>query len=459
MGYVHTVVKQIEEGGRQLLDIDVDTVTSVQRFGDQTAPGIRLKSVETPDGGLVRFTSRFDQGPTPVLTSGRVEGDKLLLKVESTGKTIPSAIAWSSEFGGFFAPEISLLRKPMQPGETRTLRHLAPIFNEVVECKLIARRLEATKLLGEATKELLRIDAEIAIAGSPLRSTMWCDADGATLKTRFEAMGQETIRTTKEIAQASPTAGFDLGIATSVPAAGNVEGAHAAKQMRYRVQLEAGKDQVDDDPEKIFVSGPTQAVHRLGNGAAEITVRSISPGPPAVGPSATGQTTSDADKNPNNFIQSDDPLIVQMAEDAAGKETEPWKIALALEKYVRAAIRQVNFSQTFATAADVAKSREGDCTEHAVLLAALARAKGIPARVAIGLVYVEGQKVFGFHMWDEVFLNGQWVPIDATLGRGGIGCGHLKLSDSNLAGGEGYASFLPVVRVMGRLKIEALSDE
>ena len=76
----------------------------------------------------------------------------------------------------------------------------------------------------------------------------------------------------------------------------------------------------------------------------------------------------------------------------------------------------------------MAESREGDCTEHAVLLAALARACGIPARVAIGLVYVDQAGGFGYHMWTEMYLSGHWIPLDATLGQGGIGAAHLKLT-------------------------------
>jgi transglutaminase-like putative cysteine protease len=134
-------------------------------------------------------------------------------------------------------------------------------------------------------------------------------------------------------------------------------------------------------------------------------------------------------------------------------------VAVALERYVRQNITRKDFSQAFATAAEVARSRNGDCTEHALLLAALARVCGIPARVAVGLVYVEPSAAFGYHMWTEVYVAGVWIPADATLGRGGIGAAHLKLANSNLRTGDAFASFLPVLNVMGRLKIEVLREE
>ena len=73
------------------------------------------------------------------------------------------------------------------------------------------------------------------------------------------------------------------------------------------------------------------------------------------------------------------------------------------------------------TASDVARSHSGDCKAHAVYLAALARARGIPARVAVGLVYSDRLAAFGYHMWTEVYIDGRWIPLDGTLGLGGIG--------------------------------------
>jgi transglutaminase/protease-like cytokinesis protein 3 len=132
---------------------------------------------------------------------------------------------------------------------------------------------------------------------------------------------------------------------------------------------------------------------------------------------------------------------------------------VTLEKHVHDNLITTDFSQVFASAADVARTGRGDCTEYAVLLAALCRARGIPARVAFGLVYVAPQQGFLYHMWTEVWIKDRWIPIDATLGRGGIGADHLKLSDSNLKGASAYTSLLPIANVVGRLKIDVVRAE
>jgi transglutaminase-like putative cysteine protease len=87
-------------------------------------------------------------------------------------------------------------------------------------------------------------------------------------------------------------------------------------------------------------------------------------------------------------------------------------------------------------------------------LAALARARGIPARVAIGLVYMAREQAFGYHMWTEVYIDHRWIPIDGTLAQGGIGADHLKIGQTSLQGASVYSTFLPVVEIMGRLNIK-----
>ena len=74
----------------------------------------------------------------------------------------------------------------------------------------------------------------------------------------------------------------------------------------------------------------------------------------------------------------------------------------------------------------------------------------MPARLVIGLVYVPAERGFAFHMWNEVWVNRRWVPLDAMLGRGGVGAARLKVADTNLAGASPYAALLPVVPVLRR---------
>jgi transglutaminase-like putative cysteine protease len=291
-----------------------------------------------------------------------------------------------------------------------------------------------------------------------IAGAVWTNAAGEVLKDWVKPMDMETYRVTREVALArTPLAKFDLGEATLVKVDRAIPHAHDAKRIRYRIQLQ------DGDPVDAFPAGLSQEVKRIDEHTAEVTVRAVRPGPAedqnAGKPALAADLPTEADREPNNFIQSDDPLIAAQAKEAAGAETDPWKIAVAMEAYVHRAVTMKDFTQAFATAAEVAQNREGDCKGHAVYLAALARAGKIPARVAAGLVYMPQSQTFGFHMWTEVHVAGRWIGLDATLAKGGLGGGHLQLLHSPLSGVTAYSSFLPVMQVVGRLKVQVLDWE
>lgn len=102
-------------------------------------------------------------------------------------------------------------------------------------------------------------------------------------------------------------------------------------------------------------------------------------------------------------------------------------------------------------ALDTLKNMAGDCNEHAILLAALARAAGIPAQVEAGLVYHEGR--FYYHAWNSLFLNGQWVTADGALGQLPADVTHIRF----VRGSTGNQ--VDLLGVIGRLKLEVIGAE
>ncbi|MEE8452878.1 MAG: transglutaminase-like domain-containing protein [Thermoguttaceae bacterium] len=454
VGYGQTTIRHATESGRKVVRIEGLNHLAIRRFGEVTRQDLRFSCVETPDGELIEFDTEMQMGSVPMRTVGRVDGNRLRMDVTTAGKKVSTSIPWSPDDGGPYAIEASLLRRPMRPGETRTVRALVPGFNQVATTRMTARDFEPVELL-TGTSDLLRIDTTMRFSdGNTLDGSVWTNRQGDALKTRTEAMAMETFRVSKTLALEKTEPGeFDLGIDVAVKIDRPLVRPHATKKATYRVHLDGG------DPAAVFVSGVSQRVKSIDPHTAEITVYAIRPGNSHGNPAATDDPPTDDDRQPNNLIQSDDARITAMAVEATGDETEPWQIALTLERFVSKRITNKGFSQAFATAAEVAENPEGDCTEHAVLLTALARAKGIPARVAIGLVYMQGNAAFGYHMWSEVYIDGRWIPLDATLAQGGIGAAHLKLAHTNLKGASAYSSFLPVVQVTGRLKIEVVDIE
>lgn len=147
---------------------------------------------------------------------------------------------------------------------------------------------------------------------------------------------------------------------------------------------------------------------------------------------------------------------------------EPPARAEALRRFVHHYIRTKDLTVAFGTASEVARTGEGDCTEHAVLLAALLRADGIPARVVSGLIYADqfaGQRgIFGYHMWAQALLevDGQrrWVDLDATLSDATpFDATHIALAVSALGDADTQSTLLSIAPLLGNLDITVESCE
>lgn len=452
VGHIHTTVFREPRDSGDILRIEQEEALALRSNNNRIDTQTTMTSLETVGGQLLEFTSLLPQGDTPMETVGRVVGDELQLEVGAGKQKTEASLPWAPEFGGPYRVNGSLESDPLEPGETRTLRYLDVATNQLATSILTAADYEETEMTA-GVRRLLRVEAETSIGGHTIKSTLWTDEKGDICKTRVPEMFDYTaIRATKDEALQKVTQiDFDLGKRSAVPVARTLSTPHKTKRIVYRVHLDSA------DPVKVFDSCLTQRVVPEDEHTALVTVYAVRPGETSGNPDAQPEGTTEADLEPNNLIQSDDPTVVFLAQQAAGEIKDPWEAAVALEKSVHTKMTSLGISSAFATAGQVARELKGDCTEHAVLLAALARARGIPARVAIGLVYY--RREFLYHMWDEVYVDGNWIPLDATLGQGGIGAAHLRITDSNLQGASPNAAFLPVTEVIGQLKIEIVEVE
>jgi hypothetical protein len=147
---------------------------------------------------------------------------------------------------------------------------------------------------------------------------------------------------------------------------------------------------------------------------------------------------------PSAFLDFESPVMRPLAAKALeGVSEVPAERAEALRRFVRGHILRYDLRTGFATASQVAEQRSGDCTESAVLLAALLRAGGIPSRVVTGLLYIEsfeGQShVFGYHMWAQAHLGGRWVDLDAITPEP-FDAAHIALAVSALDQPQGLST-------------------
>lgn len=149
------------------------------------------------------------------------------------------------------------------------------------------------------------------------------------------------------------------------------------------------------------------------------------------------------------LLQVHDARIVTLAVRIAGADREPRVIAEKINRWVHDSLaRQATFSAP--NAIEALRTRKGDCNEHTQLAVALTRALGIPARVAMGLAYVNGQ--FYYHSWPEVYLRG-WVAEDPTFGQFPADAAHLRFVVGDLSRQP------DLLRVIGSLHLELLEEK
>jgi len=160
------------------------------------------------------------------------------------------------------------------------------------------------------------------------------------------------------------------------------------------------------------------------------------------------------------YANTDDPEIQRLAREAAGDEKDPAKLVGRLRAFVSRYVETKDLSVGFATAGEVARSRQGDCSEHAVLLAALARACGLPARAVSGIVYAPRfagrNDVFVWHMWTQVYAGGRWIDTDPALEQDDVDATHIAMSLVSLNDAALGEMALPIWNLIGRLQIDVV---
>lgn len=201
-------------------------------------------------------------------------------------------------------------------------------------------------------------------------------------------------------------------------------------------------------------STDNQTVRADGKGGLIVTVQPVS------APTGISFPYKGSDKGaleamkPTRFLQSENKQIVALAREAIGGTKDAAEAVERIERFVGWHIEEKSLSVGYASAVEVAASRQGDCSEHAVLTAAMCRAVGIPAEVVMGLVYVDEfagySQVFGGHAWAQAYVGGKWIGLDATGHRPrGFGNTHIALG----VGNGNPEDFFEMVTSLGNFRI------
>ena len=157
---------------------------------------------------------------------------------------------------------------------------------------------------------------------------------------------------------------------------------------------------------------------------------------------------------PEPLIEADDPKILDLANDLARGDAEAILVAERLNSWV---YHQIEKTPVFGIpgAKTTLEQRKGDCNEHTALFTAMARAVGLPTRVAAGIVWTDGMLkggAFYYHAWPEIWL-GSWVPIDPTFNQFPADPTHIRLVVGDLS------AQTELVGVIGKLEVEVIEAQ
>ena len=410
---------------------------------------------ETADHEPIEMRSQQRLGATTVRTNYAFEGDtvrvttrQLGLRTEDVVPRPPGDWLTPGALRAFLAERLDAGDERIEYSMLDPQAGLTPV--DVVTTVVGPAEVEALGAVRPATE--WRVEQSVTPG---IQLSEFVDDEGRIVRATiaFGGVEMEVVLSDEAFARSEFEAP-ELMVATFVEPRGVIESPRTAR--RVTLLLEAKDGRLVDVP----TAGP-QRFDRLdaGRGRVTIDLGDVAPAGPGAGDGAY--------LAPSTNVNSDDPAIRGLAGRAVvGLEgATAADRARAMEAYVAQYVEDKTLGVGFATASEVAQTRTGDCSEHAVLLAAMLRADGIPSRVASGLVYADqfaGERdIFGYHMWTQALVgegpDAVWLDLDAALGV--MDATHVALAYSSLSNAEVMNSMVSIASALGDLSIEIESSD
>ncbi len=433
----------------------------LKRAGATVEIRTRRVDIESVSGEATGFRTEQDFGGQRVVQTGTIRDGKLRVVTRQGDASTEVEHDWDPRGRLAWGVSVEQRRAGLKEGSTLTTYEFNPEVSLAAPAEVV-RTIGGRERIAAptGTVEAAQVSAVMRMpGGGELRSQEWYDENLRPLRMRFDMLGQafEATLSTRE------DAGRELGaaelfVSTLLPAGRAID---AGKARRVVLRL------TRQDEARLELPGTAmQSVRELGPGRYEVTLTRLDHAALRDARISTEAPEARANLRATVFANADDPQVRAMAEAALRGAAGAGALAQvdALRRYVTTEIREKSLNVAFGTASDVARARAGDCSEHAVLLAALCRARGIPARGVLGLAYVPRfagrENVFGFHMWTQVMLDGKWVDVDAAMRQTDVDPTHLALATTNLDEADfGAAALLPFMQALADVTLEVVSVE
>lgn len=443
-------------GGRKVGHIEIERerqegiLTTTQtlaldlsRSGKPMHLGNMSRSVEGPGGEPLGFAARTHMSSMDSTVEARPD-DSGRYQVTTTvgGQTRTMLMDWPGDALLAEGQRLATLAAGRQAGSSYRLHEFDPSSQQVIAVRVEILGDETVALPGGAMR-LSHQRQTLSLAHGRQTLDLWVDDQGIARKGLMSLLGQplEMLACDRACAMA-PNQPVDMLRAATVDSPRWLPSYVRSVPMRYRIHVSGNIGQP-------FITTDEQKVTALGGDDWMIDVGVAHPGRQA--------PPQPADSKPNAWLQSDAPAIRRLATTAVRGARDDLQRMRRMRQFVSGYITGHGLDVGYASALEVLRSREGDCTEYAVLLAAMARAQGIPARVVSGMVYVDRfggeSRLFIPHEWVQAWVDGRWQSFDAALK-------HFDSTHLALASGDGDPwHFAATTQLFGNLHIrQAVAD-
>jgi transglutaminase-like putative cysteine protease len=411
-------------------------------LGQDTAARIHTTARVDSSFTLRSFEFSLDPGTGPIEVKGTVDGPsssrmwRLALAITSGGVTrnetrdLPEAPVVSQNLSRLLAD------KHLVPGTQHQWTVLDPATLQSAKVSIRVGDRSIVRA-NDTMVPAFRVDMDFR----GLQTTSWVTDTGEVVREE-SPLGLITVREPAERAQG-------LAVSTRMQA-DLLQAAAVVPQTNERI----------DEPRdirrlKLRLDGAPLSLNDIDGGGQKIEGNVIELTDPrmlqasAVDPHAHDYLAAEP------LLESDDPMIRAEAEHAVRGATNDRERAERLTRYVNGLLDKKP-TVSLPSAREVLRTKVGDCNEHTALFVAMARSIGVPARIAVGLVFMHG--AFYYHAWPEVYVTerpglGLWLPVDPTLNQFPADTTHLRLARGGL---DQQAAILPLI---GRLKMTVVELE
>lgn len=453
VGYaIHTRAVQADK----VTTVD-DVSITISRVGDPVTVAMTETSIETTDGKPLAFKAVQKLGAMTMTADGTVNPDGTIALVNSSmGVQDKSTMPWPK--GAIMAEGLRLLtlKGGLKPGATYKASLFSPSIAQAIGVKVVIGEKKEVDLFGRVVT-LSEMITDVNMPGTgPITTTSYVDEDLRALKNQMPVAGMmiEMIACTKEIAMGDNEV-LDLIDKMFIKTPEPIKDVHSTTSITYTLSPVPGAT-------LAFPTTDNQKPERMPDGRIRLTVE------PAIAKGGVFPYKGDDPAllqavKPTAFLQSDRKELVALARKAVGDTKDAAEAARRIEAFAAEYIENRSLSVGYASAAEVAESRKGDCSEFAVFVAALCRAAGIPSQVCVGVAYVEdfhGIQGLGGHAWAQAYVGGdaqgkggKWVGLDAAFkgsDRGGYDAGHIAIAVGNGDPGD----FFNMATTLGQFRVE-----